>query len=86
MLRDRTTTGFRPTCTCPEADPVPCTVLDPFFGSGTTGIAAARLGRRYIGIELNPEYADLAGGRCAAPWQDRPVEADPEAQGTLFDP
>jgi DNA modification methylase len=36
------------------------TVLDPFSGSGTTGAAAASLGRRYVGIDLNPEYLDLS--------------------------
>lgn len=35
-------------------------VLDPFSGSGTTGLAAQRTGRRYIGIDLNPDYHDLA--------------------------
>ena len=35
-------------------------VLDPFSGSGTTGIACARLGRRYIGIEMEQEWLDLA--------------------------
>jgi DNA modification methylase len=35
-------------------------VLDPFSGSGTTGLAAARLGRRYVGIDLNAEYLDLS--------------------------
>lgn len=41
------------------------TVLDPFSGSGTTGEAARRLGRRYVGIDLNPAYHDLATGRFA---------------------
>jgi DNA modification methylase len=39
------------------------TVLDPFFGSGTTGEAALKLGRRYIGIDLNPDYCRLAEER-----------------------
>ena len=38
-------------------------VIDPFFGSGTTGLAAKSLDRRYIGIELNAEYCALAGAR-----------------------
>jgi site-specific DNA-methyltransferase (adenine-specific)/site-specific DNA-methyltransferase (cytosine-N4-specific) len=40
-------------------------VLDPFFGSGTTGVVCAELGRRCVGIELNPEYADLARARLS---------------------
>ena len=36
------------------------TVLDPFSGSGTTGLAAQRLGRKYIGIDLNPDYLKLS--------------------------
>ncbi|AXH69487.1 hypothetical protein SEA_MANTRA_63 [Mycobacterium phage Mantra] len=36
------------------------TVLDPFSGSGTTGLAAQRTGRKYIGIDLNSEYLDLS--------------------------
>lgn len=39
------------------------TVLDPFFGSGTVGQVAAALGRNFIGIELNPNYADIAKKR-----------------------
>ncbi len=40
-------------------------VLDPFFGSGTAGIVANQMGRRYAGIELNPEYVELAMRRLA---------------------
>jgi site-specific DNA-methyltransferase (adenine-specific)/site-specific DNA-methyltransferase (cytosine-N4-specific) len=38
-------------------------VLDPFFGSGTVGVVCQRLGRACLGIELNPEYAELARER-----------------------
>lgn len=38
---------------------IPCTVLDPFTGSGTTGQVAAELGRSFVGAELNPEYIPL---------------------------
>lgn len=39
------------------------TVLDPFMGSGSTGVACARLGRRFIGIEIEPKYFDIACNR-----------------------
>jgi DNA modification methylase len=41
---------------CPEGE----TVLDPFCGSGRAGIAALKSGRRFIGIDLNPEYIEMA--------------------------
>ena len=58
------TTGWRPTCKH-TAEPVPCVVLDPFFGSGTVGLVAERYGRKTIGIELNPEYVEQAKERIA---------------------
>lgn len=43
--------------------PVGGVVLDPFLGSGTTGTVAKRLGRQYIGIDLNPAYCRAAEDR-----------------------
>jgi site-specific DNA-methyltransferase (adenine-specific) len=45
--------------------PEGCTVLDPFCGSGTTGVACAQTGRRFIGIEIDPTYASIARRRIA---------------------
>lgn len=58
------TLGWHPTCRC-EAAAVPATVLDCFAGSGTTGVAALALGRHFIGIELNSDYAAMARRRLA---------------------
>jgi DNA modification methylase len=41
------------------------TVLDPFTGSGTTGLAAIELGRKFTGIDISPDFAQLAAGRLA---------------------
>jgi DNA modification methylase len=43
--------------------PVNGVVLDPFFGAGTTGVVANRLGRNYLGLELNPEFIEIAKSR-----------------------
>ena len=59
------TTGWQPTCDH-DSEPVPAVVLDPFCGSGTTGVVALRHGRSFIGIELNPEYIELARKRIIA--------------------
>jgi site-specific DNA-methyltransferase (adenine-specific)/modification methylase len=45
--------------------PVARTILDPFAGSGTTGVACVQLGRRFIGIELEPRYFDIACRRIS---------------------
>jgi len=46
------TLGWKPTCQCDAGDPVPCIVLDPFAGSGTTGEVAYKLGRRFVMVDL----------------------------------
>jgi DNA modification methylase len=63
VAAERTTTGWRPTCKCAAANPVPATVLDPFLGAGTTAMVADRLGRDCIGIDLSPAYAEMAQRR-----------------------
>jgi len=87
---ERRVTGWSAGCDCESADPVPCVVLDPFAGSGTTGKVAVELGREFIGVELNPEYADLAAKRITNPkkWADQssPAIKPVEGQKTLFDP
>jgi hypothetical protein len=59
------TLGWVSGCKCDAGEPQPCTVLDPFFGAGTVGMVARRLGRSYIGIELNPDYVAIAEARIA---------------------
>lgn len=56
---------LKPSCSC-QASSEPGLVLDPFMGSGTTAIAAARHGRNWLGIELNPTFARLAEQRIAS--------------------
>jgi site-specific DNA-methyltransferase (adenine-specific) len=58
------TVGWRSSCGCGGGgQSVPCSVLDPFAGAGTTGMVARRLGRAFVGIELNPAFVDMARSR-----------------------
>ena len=61
---NRKTTGWQPTCECEDTEIIPCTVCDPFAGSGTTGEVALELGRSAILIELNEKYLPLIDRRC----------------------
>lgn len=54
-------------------------VLDPFAGAGTTGLVADRLGRDFVGVELNAKYAEIARARIAG---DAPLFADVAVQST----
>jgi DNA modification methylase len=63
------TIRWEPTCKC-GGGVVPCTVLDPYTGSGTTGAVAAELGRDFVGVELSDKYHAMAVdriGRAANP-------------------
>ena len=57
------TVGWQQTCTCEPHEPIPCTVLDPFTGSGTVAVVALRHNRNYVGTELNPDYVQIAVDR-----------------------
>lgn len=57
---------LRKSCGCEKRDHEPGVVLDPFIGAGTTGLVAERLKRRWIGIELNPSFAQLARDRISS--------------------
>jgi len=51
--------GWKPSCSCEENIPIPCTVLDPFGGSGTVADISREQNRSSILIEINPDYIDL---------------------------
>lgn len=80
------TDEWRPSCRCVAHDPVPCLVLDPFTGSGTTGAVSLRLGRNFVGCELNPEYAEFASRRIRG---DAPIPASApsfsDTEDSVFD-
>jgi site-specific DNA-methyltransferase (adenine-specific) len=61
---------------CIEQAGHPQSILDPFMGSGTTGVAAVQMGRAFVGIEREPKYFEMA---C------RRIE-DAQRQESLFDP
>lgn len=63
------TLGWQPGCEC-GGYVVPCRVLDPFSGTGTSGMIATELGREYVGCELNPQYAQDSASRIES-WKFR---------------
>jgi DNA modification methylase len=62
---------------CLEFLPTAKTILDPFMGSGTTGVAAVKLGRKFIGIEINPDYFTIACKRIDAATRQPDLFIDP---------
>lgn len=65
------------------------TILDPFMGSGTTGVAAVQMGRKFIGIEKEPKHFDIACKRIEEAQRQgdmfvQPVKAKPEKPADLF--
>jgi len=59
-------------------------ILDPYCGSGTTCVAAKVLGRRYIGIDISPEYCEIARQRLEAVETGVPVKEQKAGQMALF--
>jgi DNA modification methylase len=63
MSETRSTDEWRKMCDCDTDETEPGIVLDPFTGAGTTLLVAKRLGRRFVGTELNPDYVAMAQKR-----------------------
>jgi DNA modification methylase len=59
--------------------------LDPFMGSGTTGVACAKLGRSFIGIEIEPKYFDIACKRIEAAYAQGDLFIEPPAKPEQLD-
>lgn len=60
-------------------------ILDPFMGSGTTGVACAKLGRRFIGIEIEPRYFDIACRRIDEAYRQPLLFAEPVAKAVQME-
>lgn len=69
---------------CIETSPAQ-TVLDPFMGSGTTGVACAKLGRKFIGIEIDPGYFDIACKRIEDAYKQPDMFIEPPAKAVQGD-
>lgn len=67
---------WAPSCACTPEPPMPCTVLGPFSGSGTSGQVALDQGRHYVGLDLNQEYLSLATARILG--ERPPADTPPE--------
>jgi hypothetical protein len=61
------------------------TVLDPFMGSGTTGVACAQMGRKFIGVEIDRRYFDIACRRIEDAYRQRDMFVAPPEQMSLLD-
>lgn len=66
LYYENQTVDWRPSCECDAGDPVSAIVLDPFMGSGTVALVAKKLNRDFLGIELSPEYVEMAQRRLRA--------------------
>ena len=76
--------GWTPTCDCDTDATEPGVALDPFAGAGTTALVAKDHGRRFVGIDLNPEYVAMAQKRLGLDVHD-PSLVREEAEAGLDD-
>ena len=65
---------------CVEFFPDAETILDPFMGSGTTGVACVKLGRKFIGIEIEPRYFDISCRRIEEAYRQPDLFVSPPAK------
>lgn len=82
VASERTVVGWGKRCDCATDATEPGIVLDPFAGTGTTCQVAKRLGRRFVGIELNPDYVALSQKRVGID-VDEPERLSDDAQRPL---
>ena len=69
-------------------DQLPATtraILDPFMGSGTTGVACVKLGRKFIGIEIEPKYFSIACKRIEEAWKQPRLFEEPKPKAVQLD-
>lgn len=58
--------------------PISDSIMDPYMGSGTTGVAAVRMGKRFVGIEREPKYFDIACRRIEEAWKQPRLFDEPK--------
>lgn len=80
------TVGWQPACNCPPAEAVPCLVLDPFCGTGTTLVVARELGQFGIGVDISHHYLvhDAAKRLAVKPKPETAVSPPPIHELPLF--
>lgn len=78
------TIGWQSGCSCDAGEPTPTTVLDVFAGAGTTLLIAAQMHHHAIGIELNPDYCEMAWKRIATAWTAVPAAERRQGQMSLL--
>lgn len=78
---DRIMNGWNQTCDCDTDDTDAGIALDPFAGAGTTAMVAKNHGRRFVGLELNPEYVAMAQKRLGLTVADPQFLRDDDATG-----